>query len=261
MQIGAMNHPGKDPVAEIRWIGENGFDFVDLTLEPPAVDPEGIDIEAVRSALTRFQLGVVTHTAPFIPIASPFKIIRNATLEEFRRSLKVSRQLEAKLLNVHLGKLPSHFTQKNAVDWHAETLFPLCEEAAHQGIRIILEHIPFGGTNQLETIVTILDRVPRLGFHLDSGHSKLERGYDRFEEYLDRLGHRLLHVHLSENDGSSDQHLPLGAVSKNATDWPRHIRMLKSTGYDGTITLEVFSSLKEHLLTSRDLLRRWWEEA
>jgi hypothetical protein len=27
--------------------------------------------------------------------------------------------------------------------------------------------------------VAILDRVPLLRFHLDSGHAKLERGYDR----------------------------------------------------------------------------------
>ena len=33
MQIGVMNHPARDPVGEIEWIGTNGFDFVDFTLE------------------------------------------------------------------------------------------------------------------------------------------------------------------------------------------------------------------------------------
>jgi sugar phosphate isomerase/epimerase len=77
--------------------------------------------------------------------------------------------------------------------------------------------------------------------HLDSGHAKLERGYDRWDEYLDQLGSKLLHVHLSENDGGADQHLPLGAAPRSTTDWPQHIKRLKATGYDGTITLEVFS--------------------
>ena len=35
MQIGVMNHPARDPIGEIEWIGQNGFDFVDFTLEPP----------------------------------------------------------------------------------------------------------------------------------------------------------------------------------------------------------------------------------
>jgi sugar phosphate isomerase/epimerase len=70
-----------------------------------------------------------------------------------------------------------------------------------------------------------------------------------------------LHVHLSDNDGTADQHLPLGAVPRSKTNWPEHIGKLKATGYGGTITLEVFSPCREYLLLSRDLLRRWWDEA
>ncbi len=93
-----------------------------------------------------------------------------------------------------------------------------------------------------------------------SGHAKLERGYDRWEEYLAMLGKKLLHVHLSENDGSADQHLPPGSAPRSTTDWPKHVAKLKTTGYDGTITLEVFSPDKEYLFVSRDLLRKWWAE-
>jgi sugar phosphate isomerase/epimerase len=58
------------------------------------------------------------------------------------------------------------------------------------------------------------------------------------DEYLAALGGKLLHVHLSENDGSSDQHLLPGSAPRSSTDWPEHFRKLKATGYDGTITLE-----------------------
>jgi len=52
MQIGAMNHPARSPLDEIEWIGTNGFDFVDLTLEPPAADPSQVD-GAVERAVRR----------------------------------------------------------------------------------------------------------------------------------------------------------------------------------------------------------------
>jgi sugar phosphate isomerase/epimerase len=80
-------------------------------------------------------------------------------------------------------------------------------------------------------------------------------------EYLAVLGAKLLHVHLSENDGTADQHLPPGSAPRSTTAWPDHIRKLKATGYDGTITLEVFSPNKEYLFASRDLLRKWWAQA
>jgi sugar phosphate isomerase/epimerase len=81
MQIGAMNHPARDPVAEIDWIGDHGFDFVDLTLEPPAADPDQIDVAAIRAALDRNNLGVVGHTAYYLPLASPFANPESATMK------------------------------------------------------------------------------------------------------------------------------------------------------------------------------------
>jgi hypothetical protein len=61
VKIGAMNHPARDPLGEIEWIGKNAFDFVDFTLEPPAAGPEQIAPRAVRAALERHGLGVVAR--------------------------------------------------------------------------------------------------------------------------------------------------------------------------------------------------------
>jgi sugar phosphate isomerase/epimerase len=260
MKIGAMNHPALDPIKEIDWFGSHGFDFIDFTLEPPAAGPDQIDPEAVRAALARHRLGVVAHTAWYIPVASPFAGVRDTGVAEFERSLKAARRIGAGVMNVHYVKAPGFFSNKDVIDWHVDVLSRLCQEADKVGVTIVLEHAPFGGTEQLENIEAILGRVPLLRFHLDSGHAKLERSYDRWEEYLNRLGPKLLHVHLSENDGTADQHLPLGAAPRSTTDWPRHIKKLKATGYDGTITLEVFASQRDYLLLSRDLLRKWWSE-
>src|ERR671932_458043 len=95
MQIGAMNHPARNPLEEIGWIGRHGFDFVDLTLEPPAAAPDQIAPAAGRAALDRHGLGVVAHTAWFIPLSSPFGSVREASLAEFRRALRAAHQIGA----------------------------------------------------------------------------------------------------------------------------------------------------------------------
>jgi sugar phosphate isomerase/epimerase len=256
-----MNHPARDPVAEIDWIGCNDFDFVDLTLEPPAADPEKIDVDAIRAAIDRHDLGLVAHTAYYLPLTSPFGSIRQACMGEFRRAFKAAHKIGATVITIHFDKPPMFFTDRQTVDWHAAVLGPLCDEAAEMGVTIVLEHSPSPSANQLDMIEGILENVPLLRFHLDSGHAKLERGCDRWEEYIHRLGSKLAHVHLSDNDGLADQHLPLGSVSRSTTDWPKHIKKLKASGYDGTITLEVFSPEKEYLLLNRDLLRKWWKGA
>src|SRR5271166_1992095 len=99
MKIGAMNHPARNPLEEIEWFGQHGFDFVDFTLEPPAADPDLIDSRSVRAALDRYGLDVLAHTAWFIPIASPFSSVREASLCEFRRALRAARQIGATVMN------------------------------------------------------------------------------------------------------------------------------------------------------------------
>jgi len=240
---------------------QNGFEFVDFTFEPPAAGTDQIDTAAIKSSLQRNNLGVVGHTAYYLPIGSPFARLREACLDEFRRCIQTSHEIGATIMNLHYSRPPRFFTAEQTVDWHVEVLAPLCKEAAEFNLTIVLEHVPSGGPDQLDNFVAIMERVPLLRFHLDSGHAKVERQADCWNEYLARLGHKLAHVPLSDNNGKADQHLSLGATPCGSTDWPEHIRQLKATGYDGTITLEVFTPYKEQLLLSRDLLRKWWDEA
>lgn len=71
-----ISHQARNPLEEIEWIGKNGFDFVHFTLEPPAADPDHIDSRAVRQALDRHGLGVVAHTAYYLPFATLLAGIR-----------------------------------------------------------------------------------------------------------------------------------------------------------------------------------------
>jgi len=144
MKTGAMNHPARNPLEEIDWIGKNGFDFVDFTLEPPAADPDKIDPGAVRAALDCHGLGVVAHTAYYLRFATPFANVQAACLSEFRRALRAAREIGATVMNVRYGKAPGFFTKEQVIEWHVEVLSQLCQEAAAVGVAIVLEHIPFG---------------------------------------------------------------------------------------------------------------------
>ena len=49
MKLGMMNNPANDLNEEIKFAGENKFDFLDLTIEPPRAQVEDIDLKKILS--------------------------------------------------------------------------------------------------------------------------------------------------------------------------------------------------------------------
>ncbi|SRR5579883_2198192 len=258
MQIGAMNHPMRDAVGEISSFREMGFDFVDLTLEPARAHPDALDVKAVADALSASGLGAVGHTAWFLPIASSFDRVRQAALDELTACLDVFAQLQIRRVNVHPDQRVSLYERGWVVERNADALRYLVTRAAERDIQLMVENIP-GLFNTPETLRGLLDAVPGLAWHLDVGHANLGAPRNATEHLLESVGDRIAHVHLSDNKGGdADLHLPLGA---GTIDWRWVVTVLKRFGYDGTITLEVFSPDSDYLAMSRRKLRRLWDEA
>jgi sugar phosphate isomerase/epimerase len=256
--IGAMNHPMRDVVAEIRRFRELGFDFLDLTLEPERARPGVINPSAVDAALRETGLLVVGHTAYYLPIGSPFDRLQQAAIDEFADCFDLFARLDVKLVNLHPDpRVPSLFPRDWTVQRNVESLRKLVVLADERGLRLMLENIP-GQFNGVETLKTVFDSVPELGWHLDVGHANLGPGANSTAGLLEAFNARLRHVHFSDNKGGdSDLHLPLGA---GTIDWRWAIRQLKRFHYDGTITLEVFSPDVDYLVASRRKLRAMWDE-
>jgi sugar phosphate isomerase/epimerase len=252
-----MNHPARDVLQQIEWVASLGFGFVDLTLEPPMAASWRVDGGAVRRALDRHGLSVVGHTAFYLPMASGIEEIRRASLQELRRCVDVFASVGARWMNVHPDRhAPMHsrqfFVQKNL-----ETLTELLPYASGKGVGLMLENLP-GDFNTAAQVGELLDPLPELGLHLDIGHANLLVAQSTVEELLTAYGSRLRHVHLHDNKGGgADLHLPLGTGS---VDVRGAVRLLQTQGYDGTITLEVFTPDPHHLAYSRDLLQRVWTE-
>ena len=258
MLLGAMNYPLADLEKEIEWIAAGGFDFVDLTLEPERAMPEALDPAAIRRRLAETGLGAVGHTAYYLPLTSPIPGLKEAAFEYFRRCLDFFAAVGVKLVNVHpYTKIPLY-----GRDWirqrQVDVLAELLSLARAAGLKLMLENTPplFNTPAELKPVFRAL---PDLGFHLDVGHANLGAPANLTGRLLADFGERLLHVHLNDNlGGEEDLHLPLGAGRIN---WPWVARMLRRHGYDGTMTLEIFSPDRDYLLLSREKWRKIWEEA
>src|SRR6476659_3525455 len=122
----------------------------------------------------------------------------------------------------------------------------------------MIENLP-GDWNSVLQLSQLLDPIPELGLHLDIGHANLRVPRNATDEILRAYGARLRHVHLHDNKGGdADLHLPLGCGTLNLH---HHVQLLRTIGYDGTITLEVFSEDRSYLAYSRDVLQKIWRES
>jgi sugar phosphate isomerase/epimerase len=255
--IGAMNHPAQDVIHEIEWMAAMGLGFIDLTLEPPRAASWKVDPVAIRRALERHRMDVVGHTAFYLPIASGIEEIRQASLAELRRCVDVFAAIGVRWMNLHPDRhAPMHdrgfFVKKNIA-----TIQELLPYAKQRNVGLMVENLP-GDFNTARDLGELLDPLPGLGLHLDIGHANLLVVQSTVDELLSAYGNRLRHVHLHDNKGgAADLHLPLGT---GTVDVRRAVRGLKTQGYDGTITLEVFAPDRHHLSYSKELLHRIWAE-
>ncbi len=256
MKIGVMNNPSASVYNEITAFGKAGYDFVDLTIEGPnALD---IDVERTRTICKQYDLGVVGHTDPCLPYAYPIKGVREACLAELERCAEIFSHLGAKVMNIHPCYARPPGMKHDLVKLNIEALRPIAKMADGLGLALAFENF----TAPFDTVFTyknLIQEVAGLRVHLDFGHANL--GQDDAQTLCQGLASHIVHVHFSDNRSRADDHMPLGVGNVN---WKKAITALKSVGYDGTITLEVFCDesrvLFQYLELSKKFVLELWNE-
>jgi sugar phosphate isomerase/epimerase len=262
MKYGAMNFPTKPIVGEIEELGKLGFDFIELTIDAPKATPEIIlkDKDRVKEMLSAYQLDVIGHLPTFLSIADLYKSIRDTSINEYIKALEAGVALGIKKFVIHpgflrgLGKQVKH----KAIKYADESLSVIVSKAAQLNVTLCVENMfpdTFAPTEPNEFEKIFLNN-PELNFTLDIAHAHIGTKKDRSPEFIRRYADKLSHLHISDNYGKEDNHLPVGV---GMIDFKKIFKELKIIGYDETITLEVFSHDRDYLKMSLDKIKQMWE--
>ena len=258
MLFGAMNFPIKPVMSELQTISELGFDYFELTMDPPLAHHTLIREQRTEllEALERYQMKIACHLPTFLGLADLTKSIRDASVKEMTDSLEVAAELGVLKAVLHpwyitgLGALVAD----QAREYGLESMAIIVERADQLGVDLCLENM-FPRARSLtepKDFEPVFERFPSLKLTLDTGHAHIgSRGGRRNLEFMEQFADRIGHVHVSDNFGKEDSHLPIGA---GTADFRRIVKALKATGYDQTMTLEVFSRDKDFLKQSREKL-------
>ena len=147
------------------------------------------------------------------------------------RTLQVAADLGADNVVLHLET-----THSEAIEVAARrSLDQLLPAAERLQVQIALETLPpkyYGG--QIDHLNQLLSAYPTpwLGVCLDTGHAALAGGP---QHWIQSLPRRIITLHLHDNDGARDQHLPPGM---GIIDWPGTLQALRAIGYDGPLVSE-----------------------
>src|SRR5687768_5822755 len=142
MRLGAMNDPRRPLLDEIEWIAAHGFDYIDLTLEAPAASLEDTKWTEIRAALDDRGLGVICHAAPYLPIENPSPLVRQAALDELRRTLDAAAILGAPLCTTHFRGWPAHLSDAAGYEYCRQMYEILVQHGASQGVTVTIENSP-----------------------------------------------------------------------------------------------------------------------
>lgn len=170
-------------------------------------------------------------------------LIRQVTLLRWHQILDVAARVGPRHVVCHTGFDPRHHREQKG-QWIRRALTvlePLVDRAERLGVCLCLENVWEEDPSLHEDIFSRLDS-PFFGFCLDVGH---QHAFSQtpLTAWLEALSDRLLEIHVHDNDGSRDDHLPVGMGS---IDFALLFGTLLRKGRKPLLTVEPHT--KEHLL-------------
>ncbi|GAB5602996.1 sugar phosphate isomerase/epimerase [Thermus sp. FJN-A] len=194
------------------------------------------DPKRLRATGEALGVGFTLHL-PFVELnpASLIPSVRKLAEDRLRQALAFGEALGARVGVLHTGQVPVRHPMaldlaREALERTLTALLPLPFPVALENLALAEEDLLRGP----EELKALLERFPQYGFCLDVGHALVELGPRGPLLYWEALGERLLHLHLHDNHGKRDDHLPVGSGS---VPWERLAPRLQ--GFSGTAALEV----------------------
>ncbi len=187
--------------------------------------------------LNSYSLKIAVHSPlSDINIASFNQSIQKSSINQVKNSVDWAYHVGAEVLVVHPGKIPflARIFQDKILENNYTALKECALYAQDRGIHLSVENMPQMEEHLLKDLNDLNYLVEDLGVSmtLDVGHAHT-MGFS-VEEML--IFNSIGHLHLSDNNGSWDNHQALG---QGTIDFDQFFSKLNKINYQGIMTIEV----------------------
>lgn len=199
------------------------------------------EIDQIAAWLREFNLTMLDlhgSVGPEKNWGSPAEYQRLAGVELVANRIEMTARLGGDAVVMHVPNGPLTDATRRSLD----TLAPLSQST---GVRIAIENWELEAPQQVLTEYS----PDYVGLCYDSGHGNMRPdGMDVLEKWK----HRLIAMHLHDNDGSGDQHRIIG---NGTVDWQRLAKIIATSSYHKCLNTES-CNVNEQDLTEEVFLQR-----
>jgi sugar phosphate isomerase/epimerase len=237
-------------------IAEHGFEGLEIFCSLAHFDyTSKAEIRAMGSALSAHRLTLHSLHAPTsrdrsatresgtpLSICEVERVRRIDAMDELKRAIDVAEELPFSRLVLHMGGSRETADPKKR-DAAFSSLEHLILHAHHAGVTITVENTTseMGDPAYLRAFVDET-RLTGLRFNFDIGHANLADGAaeERMGKSWEPMRDLVAGVHLHDNHGEKDEHLP---PYNGSIDWENAIKTIKTA--PGSANLPITLELKE----------------
>lgn len=184
-----------------------------------------------KKAIALYELG--------LDIANFFEV-ETVQLDSFTPPLKFVGEVPYKEA-ISFGKefkvrVPHNFKWQNQWDILVSTVKRCSEKAKSRGLKLLMEPRVGENISNTDSMLRLIEAVNdrNFGAVLDTGHLHAQK--EILPLSIEKLGNHIMYLHVSDNDGKDNRHLPLG---KGTIDWEGVFLALKKHKFNGYVGIDV----------------------
>ena len=195
-----------------------------------------------------FDLDFVIH-APWagINIATPSPILRRAVLKRLEKSIIHASKLDCSLWLFHPGSRTglSHIYPEKDWQLNLESVRTLIHISRREEVKIAIENTPEPFPSLMKNVEEFTrfynDLEDDIGMVLDVAHANLN---NQIQAFLLQFPNKIVHMHVSDNDGVSDLHQGIGY---GTVDWEHFAKLVKKANYSNVLVIESTNHIEESI--------------
>jgi sugar phosphate isomerase/epimerase len=133
-------------------------------------------------------------------------------------------------------KVDPAFRWDDLWEWLVDSIGACADEADRAGLKFCLEPRVGEIVSNTDGLLRLMDAVDNENFGavLDTGHQHAQK--EILPLSVEKLGGRVYSLHVSDNDGQTNQHLALG---RGTVDWDGIFLALRKHGFSGYVAVDV----------------------